>query len=412
MVQRQRLLFKILALLVVVMSGVGAFAQTSKYQRSTIRGGMLAPAPTAVDTLLHDVKTLAADSVALDSLVVDSLKKEAAQILGIDSLALNALAADSLVIDSLAKRAHHATMYDANLVMAKDEKPAEKVKKPGRFFSDSVSLSTMAWTAAVLPGYGQIYNKQYYKLPIIYGAMALSTGLFIYENRRYQPLKEEYDALTLTGFNNRTDELDDLQAEMIHSNTRRQFYLGGMVASYVYSMVDATVKYSTNEVSSVKKATTLAMICPGAGQVFNKSYWKVPFVVGGFATMIYCIDWNSRGYNRFKKAYALAYDFEQNEEAYLEQGIEQSQDEFGGRYSASYLKSIRNSYRRNRDLCLIMTGGLYILQVIDAHVDAHLRDYDISDDLTMNIDPMIQNGYSPTKRSNFISYGFNVNVTF
>lgn len=298
------------------------------------------------------------------------------------------------------------------MLIKKEEKPVEKVKKPGRFFSDSVSLSTMAWTAAVLPGYGQIYNKQYYKLPIIYGAMALSTGLFIHENRRYQPLKAEYDALTLTGFANRTDELDDLQAEMIRSNTRRQFYIGGMAASYIYSMVDATLKYSTNDVSSVKKATTLAMICPGAGQIFNKSYWKVPFVIGGFATMIYCIDWNSRGYSRFKKAYALAYDFEQNEEAYLEQGIEESQDEFGGRYSASYLKSIRNSYRRNRDLCLIMTGGLYILQIIDAHVDAHLRDYDISDDLSLNVDPMIQNGYSPTKRSNFISYGFNVNVTF
>ena len=70
------------------------------------------------------------------------------------------------------------------------------------------------------------------------------------------------------------------------------------------------MNYSTNEVSNVKKATTLACICPGAGQIYNKSYWKVPFVVGGFATLIYCIDWNNRGYQRFKKAYSLRADYD------------------------------------------------------------------------------------------------------
>ena len=75
------------------------------------------------------------------------------------------------------------------------------------------------------------------------------------------------------------------------------------------------MNYSTNEVSDVKKATTLACIFPGAGQIYNKSYWKVPFVVGGFAAMIYCIDWNNRGYQRFKKAYRLLSDYEKNPDA-------------------------------------------------------------------------------------------------
>lgn len=181
-----------------------------------------------------------------------------------------------------------------------------------------------------------------------------------------------------------------------------------MVASYIYFLGDATVNYSTNEVSDVKKATTLAMICPGAGQIYNKSYWKLPFVVGGFASMIYVIDWNNRGYTRFKKAYALRYDYDENPDNY--DGA--SADEFGGRYSASYLKSIRNSYRRNRDLCMIMTAGLYILQVIDAHVDAHLRDYDISDDLTMNIDPLFRSEYSYSMQKDCMTYGFNINLKF
>lgn len=66
----------------------------------------------------------------------------------------------------------------------------------------------------------------------------------------------------------------------------------------------------------MKKATTLACICPGAGQIYNKSYWKVPFVVGGFASMIYCIDWNNRGFQRFKKAYALRTAYDDNRDAY------------------------------------------------------------------------------------------------
>lgn len=65
-------------------------------------------------------------------------------------------------------------------------------------------------------------------------------------------------------------------------------------------MGDAAVNYRY-DASPVKKATTLATIFPGAGQVYNKSYWKLPFVVGGLATTIYTIDWNNRGYQRFKK---------------------------------------------------------------------------------------------------------------
>ncbi len=374
-------------------------AQVRRSPKSTIRGGMLV-APS-VDTLSYSEEL-----AKVDSLVVDSLSR----------LAIERYGADSLMVDSLGRMALGA-MQDAPPPQAlKIGGGQDSLKsKPSRIeklFSDSVSLSKMAWIATALPGYGQVYNKQYYKLPIIYGAMGLSIGLFVHENRKYQPLKEEFDALTLTDLT-RNDYLDDLQAKMIKSNIKRSIYAGGIAASYAYSLIDATLKYSSNDVSSVKKATTLAMICPGAGQIYNKSYWKLPFVVGGFATMIYVIDWNSRGYTRFKKAYALRYDYDQNYEDNPDDfpdGV--SLDEFGGRYSASYLKSIRNSYRRNRDLCIIMTAGLYILQIIDAHVDAHLKDYDISDDLTMNIEPMLRTGYSPTTRSDFAAYGFNINVTF
>jgi hypothetical protein len=75
---------------------------------------------------------------------------------------------------------------------------------------------------------------------------------------------------------------------------------------------------------------------------------------------------------------------------------------------------MRNSYRRNRDLCIILTAGLYVLQIIDAHVDAHMRDYDISNDLSVSLTPAI--GYSYNRMSPYsgggATLGMNLNLTF
>ncbi|MDE5962490.1 MAG: hypothetical protein K2G58_00390, partial [Alistipes sp.] len=290
--------------------------------------------------------------------------------------------------------------------------PADSVvRKPllkkGWFMSDSMSLSKVCWLSTVLPGYGQIYNKQYWKLPILYGALGTGLALYINENKTYKPLKRQYEAYTDLS-TVRTPELNALQDRMIRSNTRRQLYLGLTIASYIYFIGDAAVSYRTNDVSNVKKATTLACIFPGAGQIYNRSYWKVPFVVGGFASMIYCIDWNNRGYQRFKKAYALLADYDQHPELYPDGPT----DEFHGRYSADFIRNLRNNYRRNRDLCIIITGALYILQIVDAHVDAHLKDYDISDDLSMNLEPLVDYTYVPTLQSNRPVFGFNLSLKF
>ena len=265
-------------------------------------------------------------------------------------------------------------------------------RKAGRepFISDSMSLRRVAMCSAVMPGFGQIYNKDYWKLPILYTTVGTSLGMWIHQSNKYKPLKQQWETMTDASLN-RTEELNALQRDMIKHNTLKQTFMLTTIASYIYFLGDAAVCYSTNEVSSVNKATTLATICPGAGQIYNKSYWRVPIVIGGFATTIYCIDWNNRGYQRFKKAYRLRADFDANPSLYPSG----SQDEFGGRYAASFLKNLRNSYRRNRDLCIILTGGLYVLQIVDAHVDAHLRDYDISDDLSVEVTPMVDYSYIP-----------------
>lgn len=122
------------------------------------------------------------------------------------------------------------------------------------------------------------------------------------------------------------------------------------------------------------KAAILSAILPGLGQVYNKKYWKVPIIYAGFGTFVFFINYNRKGYLEFKQAhidfpnYHLNYDFPLT----LEQ-IDRAKD----------------SFKRYRDLSIIGTAGFYLLQIIDATVDAYLFDWDVSDDLSLKIEPSI-----------------------
>ena len=387
-----RIRARLLLLAATLVLWLPAGAQLHRGARTIVRGGLL----EKPDSLRPK-----RDSAELARIILHYDSVATAGYLA-DSAAVSALRTDDRrYLDSLAL----ARFEVARLGI--DTTPKTRVFKKGWLMSDSMSLSKVCWLSTVLPGYGQVYNRQYWKLPVLYGTVGAGLALFLHENKTYKPLKRAYESYTNTSLA-RTPELDALQTKMIRSNTRRQIYLGITIASYVYFIGDAAVNYSTNEVSSVKKATTLACICPGAGQIYNKSYWKVPFVVGGFASMIYCIDWNNRGYQRFKKAYNLLSDYEHNPDKYPDGPT----DEFHGRYSASFIRNLRNNYRRNRDLCIIISGALYVLQIVDAHVDAHLKDYDVSDDLSMNIEPLIDYTYVPTLGGNRPVFGFNLGLKF
>ena len=359
---------------------VNPYARALRGEKRIVSGGMLEKIDSAAIARRDSIRVHnLADSLRLlpkDSLVIvsDSLRMALP-----DSLR-RVIFADSIIgdkRDSLAK---------AEKLRRRMEK--REGKQP--FISDSMSLRKVSFTSAILPGFGQIYNKQYWKLPILYSTLGTSIGMWVHQQNKYKPLKEQFELMTDQGLK-RTEEMNALQREMIKHNTLKQAFMFTTLASYIYFIGDAAVCYATNDVSAVSRATTLSTICPGAGQVYNKSYWRVPIVIGGFATTIYCVDWNNRGYQRFKKAYRLRFDYDEHPELYPNG----SQDEFNGRYASSFLKNLRNSYRRNRDLCIILTAGIYILQIVDAHVDAHLRDYDISDDLSVEVTPMINYAYQP-----------------
>ncbi|MDE5851444.1 MAG: hypothetical protein K2H25_01425, partial [Alistipes sp.] len=210
--------------------------------RTVVRGGMLEK-PDTLTTEKRDSLQIAAFVQALDSLQRSDFAA--------DSLELAALRTDDIrTLDS-------ATLARLAAERSSTEPTRKPLLKKGWFMNDSMSLSKVCWLSTVMPGYGQVYNRQYWKLPILYGALGTGLGLFIHENKTYKPLKRQYEAITDLS-TVRTPELNALQTRMIRSNTRRQLYLGLTVASYVYFIGDAAVSYKTNDVSSVKKATTLA----------------------------------------------------------------------------------------------------------------------------------------------------------
>ena len=123
-----------------------------------------------------------------------------------------------------------------------------------------------------------------------------------------------------------------------------------------------------------QKAALLSAILPGLGQVYNKKYWKVPIVYVGFGTFAFFINYNRKNYLLFKQAhidypdYHLDYNFPLT--------IEQ-------------IDRAKDSFKRYRDLSIIGTAGFYILQIIDATVDAYLFDWDVTEELSLKIEPFI-----------------------
>lgn len=257
--------------------------------------------------------------------------------------------------------------------------PVKRIKLQSPIFRDTLPLSRMSAISLGVPGFSQLYNRDYWKIPVLYGTVGTLTYMTIDANKKYQRNKRQYDFLLgeyyalsegdrpsfLEG------QIEPVQSRMNRYNTQRTLYFAGAAATYLYFIADGVLNYP-HPTTPVKKATTLAMIFPGAGQIYNKSYWKVPIVIGGFATLGYLIDWNQRGYDRSRTALKLW-----------------PNDEFGGMIDKKRLQNSRDQFRRNRDLCIILTGAAYLLSVIEAHVDAHLKDFDVSDDLAMRIEPTL-----------------------
>ncbi|MBC8265453.1 MAG: hypothetical protein H8E84_00630 [Flavobacteriales bacterium] len=141
-------------------------------------------------------------------------------------------------------------------------------------------------------------------------------------------------------------------------------------------------------IHSPKKAALLSAVLPGLGQIYNKKYWKVPIIYGGLLTSAYYINDNNIQYQQYKKAYLLRIDNNPN-----------TIDDFVSDYSSRDLLILKDFYRRNREISILIFTGVYILNIVDASVDAHLFYYDVSNDISLHFLPISTahfNGFSLT----------------
>jgi len=157
------------------------------------------------------------------------------------------------------------------------------------------------------------------------------------------------------------------------------------------------VKINVKKIHSPKKAALLSAVLPGAGQVYNKKYWKLPIIYAGAAGLVYSLQFNQSRYVKYRDAYKYRIDDDAT-----------TVDDYVGIYSDDNLNTLQQYYHRYRDLTVIGFAALYALNIIDASVDAHLFTFNVSDDLSLNVQPTLINTIGFYKYTT----GINVSMSF
>ena len=163
-----------------------------------------------------------------------------------------------------------------------------------------------------------------------------------------------------------------------------------------------------------KRALWLALVIPGGGQIYNRKYWKLPLVYGGFLGCLYAMNWNNTMYKDYSQAYVDLMDNDPDTQSYnqfLHLGATIKTDADKKRYEEIFRKR-KDKYRRWRDLSFFVMLGVYALSVIDAYVDAELSVFDISKDLSLKVEPTIINNGSSRNILDNSSVGLQCSLNF
>lgn len=148
---------------------------------------------------------------------------------------------------------------------------------------------------------------------------------------------------------------------------------------------------------SPKKAAAMSAVLPGLGQAYNKKYWKIPIIYAGFAGLAYSFNFNQTKYVTYRNAYKYRID-----------NKPETVDGFVGKYTDDELNTLQQYYHRYRDLSVIGAAFLYVLNIIDASVDAHMFTFDVSDNLSFDLRPTFIN----TAGVNPYTTGLSLNIKF
>jgi len=243
---------------------------------------------------------------------------------------------------------------------------------------DTLSMGDFFIGSMIVPGAGQMFNHDWWKLPIVYGGMGAGIYLGIDYHKQY---KETLD----TKF-----------------KTYSTISFIGAGLFYWASLMDGAIRYKTSYRAPVPaKAAIYSALLPGLGQAYNGDYWKIPIWVGGFAACGYFYHLNDMEYRRFKYIYMM--------------GNDPSSGYYGG-ITASQAEWYKDTYRRYRDYSLIAIIAVYALNVIDANVFAYMADFDVDDNLaSLSVEPAIIEPINPLLASNCTlspALGVRMNLNF
>lgn len=158
------------------------------------------------------------------------------------------------------------------------------------------------------------------------------------------------------------------------------------------------------------KSVWLATLFPGAGQIYNRKYWKLPIFYGGFVACTYALTWNNRMYKDYSQAYIDIMDSDPRTNSFIDflpPSYDVSNPSVINQLKSTF-KNKKDYYRKYRDLSIFAFVGVYLLSIVDAYVDAELSNFDISEDLSMGISPTILND----SKSRGNAYGLQYRLTF
>ena len=138
------------------------------------------------------------------------------------------------------------------------------------------------------------------------------------------------------------------------------------------------------------RAVWLSALFPGLGQIYNRRYWKLPIVIGGYLGLGYATSWNNGMLNDYTRAYRDLMDTDPTTNSYMNFFPPNTDESTLDRtWLTNIMQSRKNYFRRNRDLCIIAMVGVYMLAMVDAYVDASLSHFDITPELSMDVQPAV-----------------------
>ena len=241
----------------------------------------------------------------------------------------------------------------------------------GLAHKNKLKIGTMFAGSVVLPGTAQIYNKDYWKLPVIYGGIGALAGTGGYYLHKYSVTQKAYDRFEAarTEFEKKHNGVSypfDPPAVDMKSKKTGTWLMAGAGLMYWATLLDGVVCYESDREPDPGRATIYSVLLPGLGQIYNGELYKAPIYWGGLMVSVDFLIKNNINYKRFKRIH--------NEATTPDSGYNES-------ISGETAKWYRDVYRRYRDYSIVATAAVYLLQVIDANVFAYMHDFEVTDDV-------------------------------